>query len=197
MQAIQGNPHHRAQLTQTESAPQVTQSSSGKSPKGEAPARPTVDQVDLSPAARDFLETSGPGKSAQSPAHQARAMIAGNEALADMPFGQVVKAINHGTTDSLIAPQPAETDDVVDQPPADASTDAADAVVPEPEPAEGEVPAVADTDSDTPVAETDSAEDATASGADASVPAAQLDTDATLLDLMTEEEDDTATGLAG
>ena len=61
------------------------------------------DQVDLSESARLFLANGdhafGPGKSMNSAAHKARAVIAENPHLAGMPFGQVVSQLNHGTLD--------------------------------------------------------------------------------------------------
>jgi len=61
------------------------------------------DRVDLSPTAQKFVETQGhcygPGKSMHAMAHRAKAMIEANPQLADMPFGQVVSQMIHGTLD--------------------------------------------------------------------------------------------------
>jgi hypothetical protein len=87
---------------------------------GSRPA--TVDQVDLSPEAQRFIENGGPGKSADSTAHRARA-FAEAHGLTGMPFGKIASAIARGDEASLI-PAPAPTDpaaDVVDP----LSTDAA------------------------------------------------------------------------
>jgi hypothetical protein len=61
-----------------------------------------TDEVTLSPEAKEFIANSGPGKSGHSPAHQARAMIAGNPELAGMSFGQIVSGINHGVDFSAV-----------------------------------------------------------------------------------------------
>ena len=77
-------------------------------------ARP-ADRVDLSPAARAMLEGSGdsagPGKSGLSPAHRARALIAAQPELANMPFGKVVSGLIHGT----LSLQPSASDTTTSQ----------------------------------------------------------------------------------
>jgi hypothetical protein len=65
------------------------------------------DEIDLSPAARQLLHDTGPGKSANAPAHRALAAVAENEELAKLPFGKVVSAISHGTLETLLAARPA------------------------------------------------------------------------------------------
>jgi len=72
-------------------------------PSGPAGGFAVEDRVDLSETARSFLASAdhaaGPGKSMESAAHKARAIIAENPHLANMPFGQVVSQLNHGTLD--------------------------------------------------------------------------------------------------
>jgi len=80
-----------------------------RGPQGIAPIVGWV----ASPAAQELTGHAGSGKAASSPAHQARGAIELHPELADLPFGQVVKAINHGTLESLIAP--------VEEPVADAT----------------------------------------------------------------------------
>jgi hypothetical protein len=53
-----------------------------------------------------------PGKSAQSPAHRARAAIEANPALADLPFGQIVSRLARGLElPTVQAADPAVTED--------------------------------------------------------------------------------------
>lgn len=87
------------QMERVGGAPPTVSAGHGK-PSGPAGGFAIADQVDLSEAAKQFLgatdDCCGCGNSAQSAAHQARAMIAGNAQLASMPFGQVVAQLIHG-----------------------------------------------------------------------------------------------------
>lgn len=72
-----------------------------------------VDTVDLSTEGEAALESgvapTGPGKSANSPAHIARSLAAESLTLdPGAPFGHLVRAIAQGNLESLIAPPPAD-----------------------------------------------------------------------------------------
>ena len=88
-------------------------------PKGEEDDAPAVGeteagddgtvvvQITLSEEAENFLTDDGPGKSGQSTAHRARAMLDGEEyeSLRDMPFGQIVSTLARtGSIESLLPP---------------------------------------------------------------------------------------------
>jgi len=118
MQVVQGNPHSQqiAQTGATSRGPGVA--NHGKPTTSPAPTAPVVDQIDLSPAAQEMVNTAAStarGNSANSMAHQARAMMAeGNPALEGMSFGKVVSGLANGSLD--LAPPPAEPADAADVP---------------------------------------------------------------------------------
>ena len=98
-----GHSVHHQQMERVGGTPPTASVNHGK-PSGPAGGGFAVeDQIDLSESARLFLangdHASGPGKSMNSAAHRARAVIAENPHLAGMPFGQVVSQLNHGTLD--------------------------------------------------------------------------------------------------
>jgi hypothetical protein len=152
MQAIHGNPHHQPLIEGTAGPRPSTAPSGEQLDNADATGGTPVDQVDLSAAAKQFLHGAGPGKSAQSPAHQARAAIADNDALSQLPFGKVVSAINHGTIDALIqAQEPVE-------PAAAEGTDPATSSVVVENPAGAEGAAATETEAET-AAETGTVQD--------------------------------------
>ena len=75
--------------------------------------REIVDTVDLSPEGEAVVETgvvpTGPGNSSNSPAHQARALLASAAAAAgdtNIPFGHLVRDIARGIEPSVFAEPP-------------------------------------------------------------------------------------------
>ncbi len=72
-------------------------------PAGQGGGFAVKDVVDLSATAKSMVEAAdqpqGPGKSMNSPAHQARSIIAEHGHLAGMSFGQVVSQLNQGPLD--------------------------------------------------------------------------------------------------
>lgn len=74
-----------------------------------------VDEVLLSDLALETIQEgpAGPGKSGQSTAHRARALIEANPHLADQPFGQIVSRLARGL-DPLVDFPPPAPDPVVD-----------------------------------------------------------------------------------
>jgi len=195
MQAIHGNPHYRPQMEQADTTQQAPAPTQVKPAKGGAAGRGVVDQLDLSATAKQLVETTGPGKSGYSPAHQARAAIAAHSELAGLPFGQVVKAMNHGTLGSLITPAAAETGEgeAVDPLAAEVQTESAGIAV-----SEDETPAVTD-DMAPEAMESDSA--VSTSGTDGAQPeentgvlpqqiVTEIDAEASLLDVIDGADDD-------
>ncbi len=71
-------------------------------------------EIQVSDGAEDASQASGPGKSAQSPAHQARAFLAERAAAAQsgsgekVPFGQIVSRIARGLDPAEAFTAPAE-----------------------------------------------------------------------------------------
>ena len=93
--------------------PQKPASSSADSlVTGGSPTEP-VDQITLSSAAQ---ELSAHGKSANSPAHRARALIAERPDLASMPFGKVVSGLIHNTLPDAPASDVTDTGAIGDTP---------------------------------------------------------------------------------
>lgn len=74
-------------------------------PLDEAEAFGAAVEIDLSAEAEEALRR---GRSAQSPAHQARAFLAENEGAEDVPFGQIVSRIARGIDPAEAFAQPAE-----------------------------------------------------------------------------------------
>lgn len=196
MQAIHGNPHYRPQLEQADITKQAAAPDQGKPAKGDMAGRTAVDQLDLSATAKQLVETTGTGKSGNSPAHQARAAVAAHPELAGLPFGQVVKAVNHGTLDSLVTPPAPETGEgeAVDPLATEGQADPAGIVA-----SEDETPAV--TDDMAPDEATESGNAVSTSGTDGAqaeentgiMPqqiVAEIDTEASLLDVIDGAEDE-------
>ncbi len=98
-------------------------------PKGEEDDAPAVGdteagddgtvvvQITLTEDAENFLAGDGPGKSGQSTAHRAKAMLDSDEyaSLSDLPFGRIVSTLARtGSIESLLPPpEPDPEPDVV------------------------------------------------------------------------------------
>ena len=187
MQAIHGSPHFRPQTEQANITQQAAAPTQVKPATGDTAKRGVVDQLDLSATAKQLVETTGPGKSGNSPAHRARAAIAADPGLAGLPFGQVVKTFSHGTPDSIVAPPAAETreDEVVDPLTTEGQTDSAAIVVSQDETSAVDVEMAPDdamgTDEEQPEEHT---------GVLPQQIAAEIDTEASLLDVIDGAEDE-------
>lgn len=75
-----------------------------------------VVQITLTEDAENFLTGDGPGKSGQSSAHRAKAMLDSEEyaSLSNLPFGRIVSTLARtGSIDSLLPPEPEPEPDVV------------------------------------------------------------------------------------
>lgn len=195
MQAIHGNPHFRPQTEQADITRQAAAPTQVKPATGEV-KRGVVDQLDLSATAKQLVDTGGPGKSGNSPAHKARAAIAADPGLGGLPFGQVVKTFSHGTPDSLVTPPAPETaeGEAVDPQSLEGQIESAGIVV-----SEDETAAVTDNMAPDEAIESDSAVSTSATdGAQAEenngiLPqqiVAEIDTEASLLDVIDGAEDE-------
>ncbi len=74
----------------------------------EAEAFGAAVEIDLSAEAEEALRR---GRSAESPAHKARAFLAENEDAGDLPFGQIVSRIARGIDPAEASAQPADEGD--------------------------------------------------------------------------------------
>lgn len=107
-----------------------------------------VDDVTLTDDAETFIagtgpdEPTGPGKSHQSTAHRAFAMLQEFGSLAGMPFGKIVSTLARtGSIESLLPPPPApEAEEVSEEEPSEVPSETASEV-----PVEGETDPAADT----------------------------------------------------
>lgn len=122
--------HHAAVHSAVQASTTLEQAGTSAVPDGET-AETNAVLITLSEDAQDFLaadgtvksseeiQAEGPGKSAQSPAHLARAALASGElaALSDLPFGKIVSTLaRFGNLESLPPPAdpPSETGETGD-----------------------------------------------------------------------------------
>jgi hypothetical protein len=201
MQPVHANHHHTAHAAQAGRPAQSAESHRSHSGSETGTARPAiVDEIDLSPAARQFVEQAGRGRSAASPAHVARQQVSENEGLAKLPFGRVVSAINHDALETLIAENTlaAPAEESVEPAPAETGTrtvTAGDATVGTELPAT-ETPAEGDSAGVQPEATADASGETPPSGdepASSIVPAdGAFDPTASLIEAL--EDDDASSG---
>ncbi len=110
MHAIHPSMNHAGATERPGNRPQIPTAQTTTTPP--AGSATVTDQITLSPAAKAFLEGAGPGKSGNSPAHAARALIAENPGLAGMSFGKIVSGLNHGVDFTAAAAPTDEGSDI-------------------------------------------------------------------------------------
>ncbi len=204
---------HSVQQQQTErvGGPPPSVSADRQMPAGKGGGFAINDVVDLSTKAKSFMatagQTTGPGNSMNSTAHQARALIAEHETLAGKSFGQVVSNLNHGTlnltspvTDGEETGDPAAADTTesttvadVEDGAADTTSDpvVADDTTPDPVVADDTTsdPVVADDTTSDPVVVADTTSDPVVVADTTFEPLVVADTTSTLLDILESNED--------